>query len=102
MLPSLQVQSVSVRNQTLEDLLPGACVSELLLQPPAREGFRGRASELLKIPQAGGRLQSVDPLPDSPVTAHSLGGIEASLRFCLSPYRVFGALDSEGSAKKRV
>lgn len=41
-----EVQSISVRNQALEDLLSRACLSELLLQPAARERDGRRTSEL--------------------------------------------------------
>lgn len=44
---SLQMQPVSVRNQTAEDFITGQGVPELLLQPAARAGLRGGAQKLM-------------------------------------------------------
>lgn len=44
---SLQVQPVSVRNQTAEDFITSQGVPELFLQPAARAGLRGGAQKLM-------------------------------------------------------
>lgn len=95
-LPFLQVQSVSIRNQTLENLIPSASLSELLLQLTAWEGFRRRASELLKIHKLTGDhgCRPSQLLPHS--ERHHTVSVYTSLDITL------GVLNSKGSLDKRV
>lgn len=96
------MQPISVRNQTLENLLASACLSELSLQLTAREEFRRRASELLKIQPANWRPRSGDPASRLPRHSSQLGRHRNSLCLHTSSHRASEVWDSEGTLTERV